>query len=365
VTPEGPEGTPQGPVRASRATRIGRRRRSRAIAVVAAVAVVAAGIWFVVAGGGDDGGAASPGATNTAADTGTHLMTFSVTGGTSPDMAVIGVHAGTSGAIPIPPELTIVVPGQGETLSNDVARLPGPSQQVALSNEVGAWTKDLAVLSVRQLATVVDRAGGLSVNLPEVVPTSAGVLGPGLTKLSGRQLTGLLTTKNPDDGSRWRAVLTALLATPPVFTPADLTSVSTVTGVNRLMEQARAARLITMPTEDVAGLSLVSSREALDHLMGVTFGTPMPVPAIVQNGNGTAGVGEIVGRRIIPAGFRVTLSQNAQSNVPATSIIANGPDQEQVAQRARKALGLGRVVVSQVASGIGDITIVVGKDFTA
>jgi hypothetical protein len=34
------------------------------------------------------------------------------------------------------------------------------------------------------------------------------------------------------------------------------------------------------------------------------------------------------------------------------------------AERIQKALGVGRVRVSQVPSGIGDITIIVGEDFT-
>ena len=68
--------------------------------------------------------------------------------------------------------------------------------------------------------------------------------------------------------------------------------------------------------------------------------------------------------QIIPAGFRITLSQNAQTFDVETTVFANGVEFEEAAKRAREALGVGRVRVSQVASGIGDITIVVGKDFT-
>ena len=90
------------------------------------------------------------------------------------------------------------------------------------------------------------------------------------------------------------------------------------------------------------------------------------MPAIVQNGNGAPGVGEQVGRQIIPAGFRVVISQNAQSfDIPSTDIFANGKQNVGDAQRAREALGIGQVLVSSVPSGVGDITIVVGKDFTA
>ena len=69
--------------------------------------------------------------------------------------------------------------------------------------------------------------------------------------------------------------------------------------------------------------------------------------------------------QLIPAGFRVTLSQNAQTfDVAKTDVFANGSAYEEDAQRAHDALGVGRVRVSQVPSGIGDVLIVVGKDFT-
>jgi hypothetical protein len=62
----------------------------------------------------------------------------------------------------------------------------------------------------------------------------------------------------------------------------------------------------------------------------------------------------------------VTLSQNAQTFDQATTeVIANGNEYLGAARRAWKALGVGQVQASQVPSGIGDITIVVGKDFTA
>jgi hypothetical protein len=60
------------------------------------------------------------------------------------------------------------------------------------------------------------------------------------------------------------------------------------------------------------------------------------------------------------------LSQNAATfGLATTDVIANGDENLAAAKAARKALGVGRVGVSQVPSGLGDITIVVGKDFTA
>ena len=92
----------------------------------------------------------------------------------------------------------------------------------------------------------------------------------------------------------------------------------------------------------------------------------MPVSTIVQNGSGEPGVGEAVAVQIIPAGFRVVLSQNAQTfDLTHTDVFANGPDHEGEARAVKAALGVGRVRVAAVPSNVGDITIVVGKDFTA
>ena len=80
----------------------------------------------------------------------------------------------------------------------------------------------------------------------------------------------------------------------------------------------------------------------LDALMADLFGTTTPTPAIVQNGNGEPGVGEGVARSSSRRGFRITLSQNAQTfDVDKTDVFANGGEYEDAAQRAHEALGVG------------------------
>jgi hypothetical protein len=72
-----------------------------------------------------------------------------------------------------------------------------------------------------------------------------------------------------------------------------------------------------------------------------------------------------VGAAIVPEGFRIVLSGNAETfDVLRTEIIANGPDAEADAQRIRGALGVGAVRVSQVPSGIADVTVIIGADLT-
>ncbi|MGH2540633.1 MAG: hypothetical protein ACRDGK_08945, partial [Actinomycetota bacterium] len=112
-------GTPGGAVRPTRAARTERTRRTRrgiALGIVAALVVAATGLWFVRRG--DDGAAATTGAGSDDASqpAEARLLALQVDGGPSPLLAVIGVPgAGTPIVMPVPAELTIVVPGQGET----------------------------------------------------------------------------------------------------------------------------------------------------------------------------------------------------------------------------------------------------------
>jgi LytR cell envelope-related transcriptional attenuator/LytR_cpsA_psr family len=364
-----PEEVPGGPVRASRAERAARRRRGRmAVALGLVVMLVAAGLWWVLRPAGTSTGGSSGSRSASGGPAAPRLLAFNLTGGSAPYLAVIGSAGGghPAATMPVPVGLSIVVPGQGETLAPGVAELPGASMQVALANEVGAWTPDFVEMDLEGFARMVDRAGGVTVHLPLAVVTPAGVLGPGDVELNGTKAAALMRAKSGDPDLRWATMLTSLLAAPPTLQTSDVLSSTALPSVQRTLDGAAGAQTVPMPTETIAGTVEVSQQPALDQLVGATWGTPTPVPAIVQNGNGAPGVGEQVARRIIPAGFRVVLSQNAQSfDIPSTDIFANGKRNVPDAQRAREALGIGQVLASSVPSGVGDITIVVGKDFTA
>ena len=366
-----PEETPGGPVRASRAQRTARRRRGRVGVIVAVVvALAAAGTWWALASSGDScvGCPVRPTEAASGGPAAPRLLAFNLIGGSAPYLAVIGSFGGghPAATMPTPSGLTVIVPGQGETPATDVADLPGPSMQVALANEVGAWAPDYVEMNLDGFARMVDRSGGITVHLPLAVVTPAGVLGPGDVELNGIKASALMRAKGGDPDLRWATMLTALLAQPPTLQPSDVVDSTPLPSVQRTLDGATGARTVAMPTQMVAGTLEVAQQPSLDALVGATWGTPTPIPAIVQNGNGAPGVGEQVARKIIPAGFRVVISQNAQSfDIPSTDIFANGKQNVGDAQRAREALGVGQVLASSVPSGVGDITIVVGKDFTA
>jgi hypothetical protein len=360
---------PQAPrTRASRLRRQQHGRRRRSIELLVAIVVVTVGVGYAFTqidegdrGGSDDGGSPSPDKKVPA------LLVFEVDGAPKPLLAVIGSAGSPPAAMGFPQGLILAVPGAGELSTRQVAALPGPGLQVALSNVVGAWAEHYAITDLDHLVPLVDRNGGLRVQLPDPVTIGDVVLGPGAVTMTGAQVSAFLGAEGQNTYTRWEIVLTAFLETPPAIAASDLTETDDLAGVQATLDGAEGGRLETLPIKAAAATIRVPDYQELDTLMADRFGVKRtPVPAIVQNAAGSAGIGEEVGRLLIPRGFRVTLSQNAvEFGDKPTQIIALGEDHLNEARRARAALGVGRIAVSQVASGIGDIQIVVGKDFTA
>jgi len=360
-----PSGEPVRPSRVERADRSRRTRRGVVWGVVAALVVVGIGTFLVTRG--DDAATPSGDGQPGGSPDDPTMLALQVNGGPAPFLAVVGVPTeGTPFLMPLSSELNIVVPGQGETSTAGVAALPGDSMRVALSNMSGVWIEHFAVLTLRDLAAAVDAAGGVTADLPEAYPTTGDVMGPGEITMSGAQTRAFLAGATDDAGVRWEILLGAILdASSPPVVPAEVEA-DDVEAVNATLADAEGAEVLDMPTERVTSTIVVPVYPALDELLSGILGTPIPVPVIVQNGSGEPGVGESVAVSILPEAFRTVLSQNAQSfDIARTAVFANGPDHEGEARAVTAALGVGRVRVAAVPSGVGDITIVVGKDFTA
>jgi LytR cell envelope-related transcriptional attenuator len=369
VSDEGPlPELPQLPhERVSRLRRRERERKRRTVELLVTVAIVALGVTYAIGQSGGGASAGGPSSTPTVVGHGTPaLLIVEVTGAPKPLLAVVGTRGTPPAAMGIPQGLTMEIPGAGELATRQVAALPGPSLQVAVSNVVGAWAPHYAITDLTHLVAMVDRAGGLRIQLPGAVTVDGGSFGPGHAKMTGQQVADYLGAPDQNTFTRWEIVLTGLLASPPHLVREDLTDTDDLSGVQETLAAAKGARMETLPVVEAAATLRVPDYPELDRLMAKRFRTRTPDPVIVQNGVGVAALGEQVGRLIIPRGFRVMLSQNAVSfDQQVTQIEALGGSHLGEARRIRAALGVGRIRVSQVASGIGEVQIVVGKDFTA
>jgi hypothetical protein len=343
-----------------------RWRIQAAVAVVLIVLLIA--IAAYASGGGEPAATPAPTPT-TAASTAEgpgQLLAFAVTGAPNALLATIGAGGGhETAAVVVPPGLTVVMPGSGEMTSEQMRDLDGPSMAVGVSNVVGAWNDHYAIMDLARLGGLVDRLGGLNADLGDLYQAGDQTFGPGETHLDGDQVVALLRERADDTAARWADVLNAFLAAQPHLSPTDLVDADDAQAAGNILASG-PARVEVMPTQVVGGSATIAAQPDLDELMTELFGTVAPARAEVRNGNGEPGVGASIGALLIPAGFRIVLSENADTfDHQTTQIIADGPDNEQAAAEAQHAIGVGKIVVSQVPSGLADVTVIVGHDFHA
>jgi hypothetical protein len=363
--------TPTPPVEASRVARAAaRERRRRLIAVAAVIAVVGAAAALLLLPGGASTPPAppvdagdTPGPASVAPPT---TFAISVRDAAVPLVAV--VHVGGGGEVPvltIPADMQLEVPGLGESSTAGIARQRAEQMRASLSNTLGTWVDHYLVLDIQQVAVLADAAGGFTLTLPGTITFSDGAVGPGRVTLDGTHVSEYLSIGGSNAFTRWEIVLPALLT---ARTGGSLTGQSDELGaVARLLPVGAAVRIDTFPTRISAGSARVPDFDALDAMMASDFGvgTP-PVSVLVQNGVGDPGLAAQIPALIVPKGFRVVLSTNADSfHHRTTIVIAGGADHVAEARRVLRALGVGELGVTEVPSGLADITIVIGKDFTA
>jgi hypothetical protein len=284
------------------------------------------------------------------APSGLALLVVRADGGSLP--AVIGSTGfGTSGALVLPPDALVVIPGQGESSVGEALELPSRQASTAVGNLLGVWIEDHATIEADRLAAIADEVGGVQI---------------GGDLVDGRGVATMFGASAAGDVVGLQIVMEALLSADVAWSPADLADADHPGAVIRTLGAASGAEVVRLEAEEVASGVLRATPDQVSGALVAAFGGPAEeaVPVIVLNGNGVPGIGEAVAERLLPGGFRVAVSQNASDfDHPETLIVVGSPDDVGLAERVRDLLGVGSVSVS-VGSGIAPVTVVIGKDFT-
>ena len=278
------------------------------------------------------------------------LLVVTTDGGRLP-LVVGSTGFGTVGALVVPPEAMVVIPGQGESTIGDALELPSRQAATAVGNLLGVWIEDHATIDSDRLAAIADDVGGVRI---------------GGELADGRDVSGMFEASGAGDVAGLQIVMESLLAADVVWSPADLVEAEHPVSVVRMLEAASGAQVTTLEAEEVASGVFRADPEQVTDALVAAFGGPAEeaVPVIVLNGNGVPGIGEAVAEKLLPGGFRVAVSQNASDfDHLETLIVVGSPDDVALAERVRDLLGVGSVSVS-VGSGIAPVTVVIGKDFT-
>jgi len=269
------------------------------------------------------------------------------------------------------PGATIIDLPAGEPPTVDLASVSAggalSAAQGALDRRVGHYL----VSTLDDVAALVDRLGGIQVLTESTFVYLGAQRGPGTLTMKGPQVVAYLRTgTGVNRGVRWEDVVAGLLQAAPNAdawsTPPGTTDEAIA--VSQLLLSAHEAAVIEMPTAPVVGGGVQPDQAAVAKLLSARFGTSLGplVRVIVQNGNGRPGQGAAVGELLAIAGFRVVASQNASSfDIAVTKVIAKDSRYVSLAQEAQRLLGAGRVYVGSQPTGISDITIIVGRDFTS
>ncbi|MCI0632904.1 MAG: LytR C-terminal domain-containing protein [Actinobacteria bacterium] len=280
------------------------------------------------------------------------LALLVVTTETEPLAAVVGgTGFGQVGAIVVPPRAAVTIPGQGEATVGEALDLPPDQASIAAGNLLGVWVEHHAVIEDRTLASLADEVGGVEV---------------GDQTLGGAEVLALLAEPEPGGVAGLQLVLEALLAADVGWAAADFTETDHEPAVTRALDSAAGSRAVVLEVDEVASDVFVASPDQVVRALVDAFGGPAEaaIPVIVLNGNGVPGIGELVAERILPAGFRVAISENASTfDHRETLVVVGSSDDVALAERVRDLLGVGSVSVS-VGSGIAPVTVVIGKDFT-
>lgn len=84
----------------------------------------------------------------------------------------------------------------------------------------------------------------------------------------------------------------------------------------------------------------------------------------ILNGNGGVGVTEEVAKILIPEGYRVVFTENADNfDYPETQVVFNRTPFEGTARDVQRRLGTGKLIFNRSPQDVADIIVIVGKDF--
>jgi hypothetical protein len=264
--------------------------------------------------------------------------------------AVVGSTGGAHGALVLPTEIQVTIPGQGDATLGEALDLPPRQAATTVANVLGVWVDHHVVFDEARLEAIVDGAGGITV---------------GSDTKRGREVIAMLEDAGAGAGSAFSLVLSGLLADIE-WDPTALVDSDSASSVAQVLEAARGANVSSIPSEQAAEGIFVSEPGAVRQAIVDAFGGPdrEVVRVIVLNGSGLPGVGELVAERIVPDGFRIVVSENAANfDHEETLVVVGSADDVVLGERVRDLLGTGSVNVS-LSSGIAPVTVVVGKDFT-
>lgn len=391
--------------RQRRRARLLKRRLRLALIIVPLVLTVGLVGLSRLGGGGATKGAAGGAEAGKPA---TYLVMTVRTGDLSGQADTLTLFHAGAGAKPyvllIPASTLTEIPGYGFDIAGRALSFGRiPLAELAVENMVGVRIDHTAVFDGPAIARLVDRAGGIEVDVAgdlfqadkrgRFVP----VFTAGRARFDGKRALRYLTFEGQDETelsrlARQQQIWEALFARFAGSRSDDLADAvaglgSGVDGDRPVAEFGRFLATFAasgskdrtydvMPVTPVGGdgpageafrLDVESLAAQINGFFGrmLLGGGDRPRLQLL-NGNGTPEAGIAVAQRLIPAGFYLVDTGNARSfNFARTKIVIYSREAEAqaMAERLRKLLKLGEIEIGLRPQTSVDVTVVIGKDF--
>jgi hypothetical protein len=265
-------------------------------------------------------------------------------------MAVFATGGKPPLVLAVPADVTINLPGQNlGTLSEAAASGDEGLVEVALENLLGAPVDTTLLAPLSSLTQVVDDLGGLDVRDRDMSGADVDVYLSDVPAEAAIDLPFL----------RWQDVLEGIIRAAPARTEALPEPFGDFLA-------GPEPSFTALPVVDIGGGLLRPDRDGLAQLVSEHFipAAADAVRLVVLNGVGTPGIGEEVARILVPKGFTLMSSGNANTfDLEVTQIIASSRGDIEAAERAMTLLGAGEVSLGNQPAGLADVTVVVGRDF--
>ena len=265
-------------------------------------------------------------------------------------VSVFAAGARPALVLAIPAAITINLPGQNlGTLAEAAAAGDVALLEVAIENLLGTPVDQTVLDPLSSLMGTVEGLGGI------VVRGQA---------FSGPDVAAYLSAIPPDAPAdlaflRWQDVLEGLIgaaAEGPEGLPEPI----------RPLLAGTDPSLVALPVVDIGGGLLRPNQDALEALLEDRFvsASGALVRLVVLNGVGTPGIGKDVARILVPEGYQLVSSGNANTfDLEVTQIIASSREDLDAAERAQALLDAGEISLGNQPTGLADVTVVVGEDF--
>jgi hypothetical protein len=270
-------------------------------------------------------------------------------------VAVLAAGAGPPVTVAVPADATINLPGQGLGTVRDAAieGREGPLA-LALENLLGVPIDAPVAMTTEDLTTAVNDIGGI------VVADQP---------MNGAAVVAYLTAPEagevPDERFlRWQDVLDGLLEAMASRPDAAGAFPDPVAGVLARGSPERAD-LLALPVIELGAGLLRPDQKGIQALVAERFIPHVgdAIRLVVLNGVGQPGIGEEVARILVPNGFRLMSSENANRfDYKVTRIVATSEEDLPAAERTRELLGVGQIMLGAQPQ-LADVIVVVGADF--